>query len=89
MLVNLKGFLNSPLTEFLEENDFSIRTYNTICKVVASHLKVNGSAEFNSKAKVGHLFCFTETEFRSNYGVSNKVINELNDALSNRGVILF
>jgi len=89
MLVNLKGFLNSPLKEFLEENDFSIRTYNTICKVIAIHLKANGSVEFNSRAKVGHLFCLTETEFRSNYGVSDKVIKELNDALSNRGVILF
>jgi hypothetical protein len=89
MLVNLKGFLNSPLKEFLEENDFSIRTYNTICKVVALHLKANGSAEFNSRAKVGHLFCLTEMEFRSNYGVSDRVIKELNDALSNRGVILF
>jgi len=89
MLVNLKGFLNSPLKEFLEEGEFTPRTYNTICRVMWHELKVKDSTEFNTKAKVGHLFCFTEDEFKSNYGVTNKVISELNTALSNRGVILF
>ena len=89
MLVNLKGFLNSPLKEFLENNELTPRTYNTINRVIWSTLKVKDVSEFNTKAKVGHLFCFTEEEFKTNYGVTNKVISEINSALSNRGVILF
>ncbi len=89
MLVNLKGFLNSPLKEFLENNEFTPRTYNTINRVIWNTLKVKDVSEFNTKAKVGHLFCFTEEEFKCNYGVSNKVISEINSALSDKGVILF
>jgi len=88
MTNELRIFLNSPLNDFLSDTDMSPRSVNTVWRVICSipRFQSNGNWKF---AKVYDLFSFNETEFRSYYGVSDKVIGELNDALAPHGLILY
>ena len=84
----IRSFLNSPLGEFLDNSDMSPRSINTVWRVICSIPRFQTNGNWQS-AKVYDLFSFNEAEFRSHYGVSDKVIGELNDELAPYGIILF